>query len=127
MEMIEFWRNTFRVEAVRITEGNIKEIAEKVGAEYWEFPKHIVKDRRRAFVGDWYVYVTGIHQFFSHDNFTRKFQTHEEILSSDEKYAKVYQLVKSAMSKQDAATYHGDTAAMDLEAIETTRKILGQL
>lgn len=135
-----FWRKTYRVEAVRITTENIRDIAEHLGLEYGEEPNtfgpdkktpvpHITSVRKGyGFVGDWVVvYPNEDFRFYPDKVFAEDFRTHSEQLSTDEKYAKVFELVTQAMRKQDAATYHGDSNGMDLVAIETTKKLLNEL
>lgn len=135
-----FWRRTYKVQAVRITNDNIREIAEHLGLEYGEEPNqfgpdkttpvpHITSMRRGyGFIGDWVVvYENDDFRFFPDKEFAERFRTHSEQLASDEKYAKVFQIVVAALQIQANATYHGDTDGMDLVAIETTKKLLEEL
>lgn len=130
----KFWRKTYSVEAVRLTLENYKLIADFLGGEYFENSAHqgpyIQFNREEAVLGDWVVRITEtMYLTFSHEDFVKKFQTHAERQNNDEKYAKIYALVKGAMIKQDTATYHGEScsAEMDLVAIETVRKLMEEL
>jgi hypothetical protein len=119
--------------ARQITAENIEEIAEWCGRETGtfdderEFVHHTyikVNADDIAVVGDWIVMS---------DDKKVKAITDEEylsILASEEKdaerYAQVLAIVKEAMLKQDAATYHGNGASTgtDRVAEEATQKIL---
>lgn len=132
-----FWRTSYRVQAVRITEKNIRDIAEHLGLEYGEssigldsppIPHIAAPKKGYGYVGDWVVvYTNDDFKFFTDKEFAEKFRTHSEQMTSDEKYAKVFQIVVAALQIQANATYHGDTNGMDLVAIETTKKILEEL
>lgn len=125
-----FWRKSYRVQAVRITTENIENIANELELEYISKTIPYLTAERKGFghIGDWVVvYNNDDFEFFKDEEFAEDFRTHSEQLSTDEKYAKVYELVIGAMRKQDAATYHGDSNGMDLVAIETTKKILNEL
>ena len=135
-----FWRRAYKVQAVRITNDNIREIAEHLGLEYSEAPNgfgpdydeplpHVSSVRRgNGFIGDWVVvYENDDFKFFPDKEFAERFRTHSEQLAADEKYAKVFQIVVAALQIQANASYHGDTDGMDLVAIETTKKLLDEL
>jgi hypothetical protein len=135
-----YWRKTYSVKAVRLTRDNIQAVAIEINAEYSESPNLVSSDtntpvpnifisRSRAFIGDWVVqFGEDLYVVFEHENFMRKFLTHSEKASTDEKYAKVFDLVQKAMLAQDSATYHGDgSGEMDLVTVRTTLKILEEL
>jgi hypothetical protein len=142
IETKTYWRNSESVEAVRLSEDNIEAVAKEIGAKYDllgngysedpTFVPNIAIGGSTAFMGDW---VTKSHnppfviRFVSNARFMDSFQTHEQRMSADQQYAKVYLLVKSVMNKQDAATYHGDgnAAELDLLAIATTKAILSEI
>lgn len=125
------WRKTYAVEAVRLTDANLQKVADYLGAELCvktgDEP-YINHGGDEGYVGEWLVQDTAENfRFLSHEAFMRDFHTHSEQTATDERYAKVFQLVLQAMAKQDAATYHQDQTGMDLIAIETTKKIIGEL
>lgn len=132
-----FWRTSYRVQAVRITEENIRDIAEQLGLEYREssvgldsppVPHVTAPKRGYGFIGDWVVvYENDDFKFFPDKEFAEKFRTHSEQMADDEKYAKVFQTVVAALQIQAHASFHGDTDGMDLVAIETTKKLLNEL
>lgn len=135
-----YWRTSYPVMSVRITEGNIREIAEHLGLDYNDKPNQFGPDKTTpvpnisapkkgyGFVGDWVVvYDNDDFRFFTAAAFAEKFHKHSEQLSKDDQYAKIHQLVMNALHIQDAATYHGDNTGMDLVAEQTTKKILEQL
>jgi hypothetical protein len=143
IETKTYWRNSERVEAIRLTEENIQAIAYMIGA-FWdpigngfgrdETPvPNMFSGDSRAFVGDWVLMLPGNGmgdcKFVSHPTFEKNYNSHEQRMPADEQYAKVYLLVKSAMTKQDSATYHdrGSSDEMDLIAIQTTKQILREL
>ncbi|QPX71411.1 hypothetical protein SscP1EGY_13 [Streptomyces phage SscP1EGY] len=138
VETSVYWRKSYSVEAVKITEENILELEkqlpateycnESVGLDTPPVPKLYSEQRGYGYIGDWVVfYAEEFYEFHAEEVFRKKFHSHSEQLSKDEKYAKVFELVTKAMRTQDAATYHGDTTGMDLVAIETTKKILEAL
>jgi hypothetical protein len=120
-------------EARQITAENIAEVAEWCGRTVGivdtphDFSQHVVIRMNLddiAVVGDWIVKT---------DNGKFKAVTDEEYLAiqlSEEadasRFAKVLAIVKEAMLKQDAATYHGEGASTgtDRVAEEATQKIL---
>jgi hypothetical protein len=133
-----YWSKPYKVEAIRINEHNIKEIAAAVGGDYSEEPNAFSGDRHTpvpritlmtsmAFIGDWAVLRGEEWEFYEDEHFLRGFWTHAEEMSENEKYAKIFRLVRSAMVEQDAATYHQDQSGMDLVTIETVKKIIGEL
>lgn len=135
-----FWSKSYRVQAVRITAENIRDIAEELGFDYSEEPNgfgpdydepvpHITTERKGwGYIGDWVVvYQNEDFRFFPDKEFAERFHTHSERLASDEKYARVFQIVIAALRIQANASYHGDTDGMDLVAIETTKKLLEEL
>jgi hypothetical protein len=126
-----YWSKPRKVEAVRLADANLEKIADFLGAEL------CIKSGKEPFInyggdegyaGEWLV-QTGedTYDFYSDEDFLKRFWTHDERMASDEKYAKIYILVSSAMAKQDAATYNQDQNGMDLIAIETVQKIIGEL
>lgn len=136
---ILYWRRSYSVKAVRLTVENIVQIAEELGLDYSDDPNgfghdtttsvpHITSVRRGyGFIGDWIVVKEKDFQFFTNDVFAEKFRTHSEQMADDEKYAKVFQLVFGAMEAQAQATFHQDTDGMDLVAIKTAKKIIGEI
>lgn len=136
METTNFWRKSYPAEAVRLTPDNIRGVGEEIGASYLEeepnglsvdnvLVQYIVLMRSKALVGDWVVKVDGELRFYQHKEFMEKFLTLSEELSTDEKFARVFQLVMGAMYKQDSATYNGESSkGMDLVCVEATQRIL---
>jgi hypothetical protein len=127
-----FWRKTYPVEAVRLTLDNYRQIADFLGGDYFEDSPHqgpyILVGGVEAVIGDWvYKMPNDSYRLDDYEDFLKDFHTHDEQMAKDEKYAKVFQHVVSAMSTQASATYHQDTDGMDLVAIETVKKILGEL
>jgi hypothetical protein len=138
--MTDYWRKTYPVQAVRVTEENIKELARECSGDYNETPDmfgcnrttpvpNITMTTSMAFVGDWVVKdEQGKFAFYSDKEFAKKYWTHSEEVSSNEKYGRIYQLVAQAMRKQDVATYNGESSyGMDLVAIRITKQIFGEL
>lgn len=133
IEFENFWTTSKKIEAFRVTEENIKALADFLGEKYIEKPgketyfKHSFDD---CHVGDWAVkYSDGRYAFFTDLEFKKFFLSHDQRLAEDEKYAKVFLLVKGAMNKQDSATYHdrGGSDEMSLVAIETTKALLREI
>lgn len=130
MKALVYWRKTYSVEAIRLTPDNIQVISDYLGAEF------CVKSAKEPYIdyggdeghiGEWLVESDGNRLFYSHEDFLQAFKTHAEEMSTNERYAKIFQLVASAMSKQDSATFNQDTDGIDLVAIETTKRIMGEL
>jgi hypothetical protein len=125
-----YWRKSYSVEAIRLTPDNMMAIADFLGAEYCTKAKSepfINNGGDEGHVGEWLVREGEGYLFYFHEDFSREFWTHSEKLASDEKYARVFQLVSAAMSAQASATYHQDTDGMDLVAIKTAKKIIEEL
>lgn len=128
---VTYWSKPRKVEAVRLTDANLEKIADFLGAEL------CVKSGKEPFIdyggdegyaGEWLVQIgENTYNFYSDEDFLSSYWTHDERMANDEKYSKVFIQVSSAMAKQDAATYHQDQNGMDLVAIETTKKIIGEL
>jgi hypothetical protein len=129
VETIKQWRKTYQVEAVRLTSDNMKTLADFLGADYYPFQEpHIGYRRDEGYEGEWLVKKDEKYFFMAHDAFLENYHTHSERMARDEKYARVFQLVISAMKMQASATYHqDDTGEMDIVAISTTNAILGAL
>lgn len=141
IKTVPYWSKSEMVRAIRLTEDNIHQVAQEIGREYSEGLNSMVGDKAppipfimngksRAFIGDWVAQLDDGFDivFFEDEEFMKKFTTHTERAADDEKYAKIFQLVMSAMNKQDTATYHGDSNnGMDLVAISTTKQILNEL
>jgi hypothetical protein len=131
----DYWRKSYRVQAVRITPDNIREIAEHLDVDVRDdkvldlpAPRLSSPKKGMGFIGDWVVvYSNDDFRFFPDKVFADQFRTHSEQLTSDDKYAKVHQLVMHALHIQAQASFHGDTDGMDLVAIETTKKILEEI
>jgi hypothetical protein len=126
-----YWSKAHRVQAIRLTDDNLQKIADYIGAELCVKTSitgaYINHGGDEGHVGEWIVKWGGSFSFHSHEEFMRLHHTHDEQLSNDERYAKIFALVASAMAKQDAATYHQDQTGMDLLTIETVKKIIGEL
>lgn len=147
-ETATFWSKSYPVDAIRVTRENIHQVAEAcggvikdAGALALDLPGGIPyidmlvdntngrSSREAIFIGDWIFCPKGgtYFQTFKHEEFLRRHRSHEQRLSVDEQYAKIYQLVVSAMSTQASATFHQDTDGMDLVAIRVTKQILNEL
>lgn len=148
MEIENFTRRTFNVQAVRVTNENIGEIAkwcngdirptgvEKVRAgvhtpAYIDVivAKFMRPQRDHAYVGDWVVGmdVGGIRESFKvyrDDAFKKTFRPAQ---NKSDRYNEVYAILMEAMAKQDAATYHEDYTGMDIVRDDTVKKILALL
>lgn len=130
-----FWRKSESVQAVRLTEHNIKDVAEDIGAEYQKIKnmfsvdreevESIVLGKHRCFIGDWVVENDHGIRFYEDKKFLGGFSTHSEILDRDGKYARVFQIIMGVMQAQASATYNQDDAGeMDIVAIDATNKLL---
>ena len=134
-----FERRTFKVQAIRVTAENIRELAEWCGgvlidghlpatnAAYIRVPVSNITGREQtvqAHAGDWITRLTDANNFRVYKN--RSFlQAFREIADEAQRYAEVHAVIVSAMHKQDAATYHAESSkGMDLVADKATRDIL---
>lgn len=134
-------RKAFVVQGIQVTAENMNEVAawclgevrEKVDVEGWSRKnngRHIYVDKtepggRRmsmAFVGDWILCNENRFRIYSDKSFRGVFEP--STVDPAQRYADVYTLVVSAMRRQAAATYNGDTDGMDLVADEIVKKIL---
>lgn len=134
IEASTYWSKSYPAQAVRLTKDNIVKIADYIGADYYEHAQHGPYIRYlgdEGYLGEWLVQEKEkgeLYYLLSHEAFMKKFETHSERMSRDEKYATVFNLVCNAMLKQDMATYHQDgQGEMELVAIDTTKKILEKL
>lgn len=124
-----YWRRSTFVQAVRLTEENLPEIAKFFGVEIdedIEGNRYIQYGNCGGYPGEWLVREENERYFFMLDNeFLKRYHTHSERMSEDEKYACVFALVQQAMLKQDSATYHQDgQGEMEVVAINTVNEIL---
>lgn len=129
METTRYWTKSEPVGAVRLTPENIREIALETGFLYKEDVSgpYIAYGKAEIRPGLWLV-EDGNYYFFNHEDFSKRYWTHSEHMAEDEKYARIYQLVRGAMNKQDIATFNGgDNVGMDFVAEETTQRILRAL
>jgi hypothetical protein len=124
-----FWYKSYSVEAVRVTEQNIADIARECGGDYNELDRYMNVGNVNIYVGDWVLEVgKGLYQFWSDEEFQEKFQTNVQRLSEDEKFAKITELVHGVALAQDSSTYHGDgVGEMDVVIETAVRKILREL
>jgi hypothetical protein len=126
MKTANYWTKSHHVTAVRLDTSNIKDVAIAIGGDYWEDEKSSIKYHNdRVFIGDWVVFNRDNCSFFTHERFMREFQTFAEEASENEKLAKIHSLILSAMSKQDVATYQGESSCgMDIVAAQAAKDIL---
>jgi hypothetical protein len=127
---VTYWLKTYSVKAVRLTNENIRGIAESiVSCSYDETHlPNITITGSMGFAGDWVVqYGENLYGVYTHEAFMRKFHTHDEEMSQNSRYAKIFQHVATAMAKQDKATHQGDQTGMDMIMIQTVKKIIGEL
>lgn len=136
-ELDTFERKTFKVKAVRITVGNIREVAEWTGGDY-EWPQNRSqfvripcgpkRDNCRAYVGDWVTsldYSSG--ESPAEPNF-RVYKDHtfleafREIMGEAEKYARVHELLLKIRNAQDVATYYGEASDEVLLLVDKTAR-----
>jgi hypothetical protein len=135
-DLDSFERKTFKVKAVRITAGNIREIAEwtdgdyewpENGAQFVRIPCGSKKDNCRAYSGDWVTCL--IHYNDSEPPEEPNFRVYKEhtflqaflkIMGEAEKYARVHELLMKIRSAQDKATYYGDTSDEVLLLVDKT-------
>lgn len=138
-----YQRKTFRVQAIKVTEENMGELAEWCGGRvhietsgphgglgdpYIAVPISRIAGRVQtapAKVGDWITRLTDANNFRVYRNKTFR-EVFEEIANAEQKYAEVHAVIVNAMRKQDAATYNGESSrGMDQVADKATRDILG--
>jgi len=134
VKSVTVWRKTYSVEAIRLTNDNYQKVADEIGGIGETEDGHpvvlfnSVVGKVEAFIGDWVIQISENRYYrMDPETFARKYHTHSERASEDEKYARVHNLVLEAMRKQDVATYHGDSNGMDIVAVEITNKIIGEL
>lgn len=138
LEPQEYTRKTFTVEAVQVTPENIGEVATWCGGEvkttydpgYDEnvtcvilqtSPSYLGEMSALAYPSDWITRIGDRYKVYNDNVFQRAF---DKVEPMTDLHAGVQQLVRSAMVKQDVATYHEDTTGMDTVAEDTTKKIL---
>lgn len=140
----KLYRRSYPIQGIRLTLENYKQIADFIGASYGPDPEcelgscsegdclsiHIHDKLNRGYVGDDWIMqneFSKIYFFMPHEEVMKKYFTHSERLTEDEKYAKVFTHVVKAMQVQAKATFHNETDGMDLVAMEAARKILEDL
>lgn len=130
-------RRTFRVQAIRVTQENMRELAEWCGGDlartldvnerdYISVPVGHVNGRERlarAYVGNWITRLTEANNFrvYKDKSFVEAFRA---IMNDTEKYAKTLELVKAAMREENTATYLERPDISDGTAEVITKKIL---
>lgn len=130
IKAVKYWRKSFSIEAIRLTKDNMRQIADFLGAEYCTKTRgssYINYGGDEGYTGEWLIKHGGVFRFLGDEEFQKAYMTHSEQVSEDAKYARIFQLVASAMAKQDAATFQQDQTGMDLLVIETVKKIIGEL
>lgn len=126
-------------DAVLITHKNIVDVAQFFGLEYYADPfPHIrvplATSNPRLFrhataeAGNWIVVLGGsTFRVFDQETYQSEFVPMVERKNVQDRNAEVLRLVTSAMNKQDAATYHGESSrGMDVVAKETADNIIKQ-
>jgi hypothetical protein len=132
MEMLNYWRKSYSVKAICISKNNIEDVADALGGKVLTYEGTtqafgVASNYGRADLGDWYITIANLNQILSPEQFMKRYWTHAEQTSEDEKYAKIFNLVMSALSHRDQATrFNDDIGGMDLLAIQTTKKIMEQ-
>ena len=132
METHRYWAKSVSIEAVRITPENMRELEYETEVIYFVQPNgetpYLLCRGGRYVPGDWVVVKGDFTNCYTHEDFSKKYWTHSEHMAEDEKYARIYQLVRGAMNKQDIATFNGgDNVGMDFIAEDTTQRILRAL
>lgn len=133
-----FTRYSFDVVAERATEENMLELALWCGGiiavndgafpdrseHYIQVPVRRARNfmQTMAFAGDWIVRFGNSFKVYTDEAFKRDF--HGSAKTPEERRSAIYDLVRSAMAKQDAETYHGNSARALPYADEITNKIL---
>lgn len=132
MDLRPFERKTFRVEALQVTAGNIREVAEWCNAQYKTpdsgkpyliVPSGTRGNCARARIGDWITRLTDANNFRVYQNHVFR-EAFTELPNDEERFAIAVQYVKSAMNVQDSATYHGDSLNVGDIAETVAKKIL---
>jgi len=131
----KFSRKTFNVEAIQVTVENMQEVAEWCGGSvkgydsvhdsphvYIQVPVMPSKTKtyrpNQAFVKSWVVKTNQGWTVYTKKGFGVSFEPMDE-----NKFEAVLKLVKDAMSRQDVATYHGESRTMDGVDEEITHQI----
>jgi hypothetical protein len=129
-----FARATFRVEAARVTTKNLDEIAEWCGGRianlddhgrvHVKVPTGNINGREQiahAYIGTWVTCLEKTRNFrvYKEKSFTEAFR---EVLSEEEKYARVHELIMKVRNAQDTATYYGDTSDEVLLLVDKTAR-----
>lgn len=128
-----FERKTFRVQAVRVTTTNMKELGDWCGGvfkapeapgrrAYVEVPNGRPGNTIRAYVGDWITRLTEANscRVYKDRSFLEAFR---QIVSDSEKQARIQQYIRAAMQVQDVATYHGESSNVGRIVEETAEQI----
>jgi hypothetical protein len=136
----KFTRKSFNVEAIQVTAENMAEVAEWCGGTkkdardlprynasdtpvwYIQVPVVLSKAKTfrpdQAFVNSWVVKTGQGFAVYTKKGFGISFEPTDE-----NKFEAVLKLVKDAMSRQDVATYHGESRIMDGVDEEITHQI----
>lgn len=136
IRLIAVKRRSFDADAVRVTANNMQDVASWSGGTVGHnglFISYAV-DRGKckqiqATVGCWVVLSEHGVNIFSDALFKRQFELRDkkDPDAEAERFAKVFQFVRAAMSKQDVATYHGDSQGEMAIVAETTTKAIIEL
>lgn len=125
-------RETFRVEAVRVTSTNMVEVAEWCGGRIVDSDgngrRHIHvptgKNEEKiahAFIGNWVTTLVNVRSFrvYKEKSFIESFRG---IMSESEKFAKVHEILLSITRAQDSATFFGDTSGDIMLLVEKSAR-----
>jgi hypothetical protein len=129
--MTTYWSKPVPVDAIRLTEDNLQAVADYLGGVVFRVGNggpYIQYRGDAGCPGEWIVCDKGVWKFYTDTDFQERFRTHSQRLAEDEKYANIFQIVTYALQRQAKATFNQNSEGeMDLVAIETVQRIMGEL
>ncbi|QBZ73610.1 hypothetical protein SEA_ROSAASANTEWAA_46 [Streptomyces phage RosaAsantewaa] len=135
IETKTYARKSFTVDAVQVTEENIRDVAtwcggtvakklDDTGRLYIKLERVNVSYKRRtmAFVGDWVLVSSTGFKIYENKSFKGVFEPID--LTASQKFSKVHALVMDAMRRQDAETYNDTSSNATPYGEEIAKRIM---
>jgi hypothetical protein len=120
-----YWRNSYHVTATRLTDSNIRELADVVDGTHVQHSEedapYIFLNGDIGWVGDWVVIHGEEREIWKHEPFLQEFHTLSE-LSFEEKTEQIHKIVMEAVHASVFGSENSDN--VETIAMDAVKKIL---
>lgn len=121
MKPVSYWRKSYHVTAVRVTEENMKELAESINAGFVQHSEGedgyiVLGGDFFAHKGDWIVLDGDSQERWTHEEFMKEFRTLSEVMTVSALQSSLHKIVMDAMHAARFGNENSDspeTIAMD--------------